>query len=136
MLEPHAKRPKYTWGLLWDNEDDTMSTTAQWSVTAAPVPMVPQDELGNVPAVNTIAQHPHLFQITTPIRVDHFEELLSRHPNQPAIASVCHSLWHRFWPHVHMCHEEYPVMSALSLYAPKPVISRLLRASQRNDLSG
>jgi hypothetical protein len=28
------------------------------------------------------------------------------------------------------------LMSALSLYAPKPVISRLLRASQRNDLSG
>jgi hypothetical protein len=28
------------------------------------------------------------------------------------------------------------LMSALSLYAPKPVILRLLRASQRNDLSG
>ena len=28
------------------------------------------------------------------------------------------------------------LMSVLSLYAPKPVISRLLRASQRNDLSG
>ena len=109
MLEPRAKRPKYTRGLLWDDADDTMSATAQWSLTAAPVPMVPQDELDNVPAVNTIAQHPHLFQITTPIQVDRFEELLSLHPNQPAVASVCHSLRHGFWTHAHTRHGEYPV---------------------------
>ena len=33
-------------------------------------------------------------------------------------------------------HSTHTLMSALSLYAPKPVILRLLRASQRNDLSG
>ena len=92
MLEPHAKHPKYTQGLLWDDKDDTMSATAQWSVTAAPVPMVPQDELNNEAAVNMIAQHSHLFQIMTPIQVGRFEQLLSRHPNQPAVTSVCHSL--------------------------------------------
>ena len=40
-LEPRAKRPRYTWGLLWDNDDDTHSATAQWSLTAEPVPSVP-----------------------------------------------------------------------------------------------
>jgi hypothetical protein len=40
-LEPRAKRPRYTRGLLWDNDDDTLSATAQWSLTAKPVPSVP-----------------------------------------------------------------------------------------------
>jgi hypothetical protein len=33
MLEPRAKRPCYTRGLLWDDSDDTLSLTAQWSLT-------------------------------------------------------------------------------------------------------
>ena len=92
MLEPHAKHPKYTRGLLWDDEDETMSATAQWSITAAPVPMVLQDELNNEAAINTIAQHSHLFQITALIQVGCFQQLLSLHLNQPAVTSVCHSL--------------------------------------------
>jgi hypothetical protein len=71
--------------------------------------MVPLEEFDNLAAVNTINTHPHLFEITTPIRVDRFEELLSEHPNQLTVESVCYSLRHGFWPHAHTHHEEYPL---------------------------
>ena len=99
MLEPCAKHPKYTQGLLWDNKDDTLSATALWSITTAPVPVVPRDEFDNTAAVETINTHPHIFKITTPIKVDRFRELLSKHPNQPTVESVCCSLCSGFWPH-------------------------------------
>jgi hypothetical protein len=41
QLEPCAKCPRYAQGLLWDDEDDVLSTTAQYSLTTAPVPQVP-----------------------------------------------------------------------------------------------
>lgn len=109
MLEPHGKRPRYAQGLLWDNGDETLSATAMWSITAEPVPMVPAEEYENTAAVETIKTHPHLFAITTPIKVDRLEELLYEHPNQPTVESVCHSLCHGFWPHAHTQHERYPV---------------------------
>jgi hypothetical protein len=41
-LEPCAKHPCYTpcytQGLLWDDEGDVLSATAQYSLTATPVP--------------------------------------------------------------------------------------------------
>ena len=70
--------------------------------------MVPADEFDNLPAVETIDTHPHLFKITTPIKVDRLEVLLSDHPNQPAVKSVCFSLRHGFWPHAHTRHRDYP----------------------------
>lgn len=70
--------------------------------------MVPADEYNNVPAMETINAHPHLFKITTPIKVNRFEELLSDHPNQPNVKSVCFSLRHGFWPHAHTRHIDYP----------------------------
>ena len=88
-----------------------LSATAHWSVTADLVPMVPADKYNNLPAIKTINAHPHLFKITTPIiKVNCFEELLFDHPNQPGVKSVCFSLCHGFWPHVHMRHVDYPTM--------------------------
>jgi hypothetical protein len=109
MLEPRAKRPRYTWGLLWDDNDDTLSATAQWSLTAEPVPSVPEKEYKNYPAVSTINSHPHLFKITMPIKVASFKALLVDHPNQPFVESVCRSLRTGFWPHADTHHEMYPV---------------------------
>jgi len=37
VLEPHAKRPRYTHRLLRDDNDDILSATAQWSLTADPI---------------------------------------------------------------------------------------------------
>ena len=51
--------------------------------------MVPADEYDNLPAIETINAHPHLFKITTPIKVNRFDELLSDHPNQLGVKSVC-----------------------------------------------
>ena len=88
VLEPRAKRPRYTRGLLWDNEDDVLSTTAQYSLTAAPVPRVPFAESSNPIVQKTITDHPHLFKVDCHINVDRFEELLVVSP-QPAICTVC-----------------------------------------------
>ena len=82
MLEPRAKRPRYTRGLLWDEDDDVLSATAQWLLTAYPVLPVPPDEFENIAAVNTINSNPHLFKIITPIKVDRLEQLLVNHETQ------------------------------------------------------
>ena len=97
VLEPRAKRPCYTRGLLWDNEDDVLSMTAQYSLTAAPVPHVPFAESSNPTVQKTITDHPHLFKVDCHINVDCFEELLLRHPNQLFVQSVCHALHKGFW---------------------------------------
>ena len=79
VLEPRAKHPHYTRGLLWDNEDDVQSTTAQYSLTTVPVPHVPFAESSNPTVQKTITDHPHLFKVDCHINVDHFEELLLHH---------------------------------------------------------
>lgn len=91
-LEPCAKHPCYTHGLLWDDEDDILSATTKYSLTATPVPCVPIKELSNEGLMNTIHTNPHLFKINCRINVEHFTELLQHHHNQPFIISVCHSL--------------------------------------------
>ncbi|KAF8802660.1 hypothetical protein BYT27DRAFT_7029613, partial [Phlegmacium glaucopus] len=62
------------------------------------VPGQPRNELINATSWNTINAYPHLFRITTPIHVDHFQSLLSTHPNQPLVESVCRGLRVGFWP--------------------------------------
>jgi hypothetical protein len=55
---------------------------------AALLPSPPASEFDNIEALDTIHNHSHLFAITTPINIDHFESLLSSHPNQPFVKSV------------------------------------------------
>ena len=49
-------------------------------------------------ALTTIHSNPHLFRIVTPINADCFQSLLSSHPNQPFLKSVCRRLRQGFWP--------------------------------------
>jgi len=72
QLEPRAKRPRYTRGLLWDDEDDVLSATAQYSLTATPVPQVPIEESSNRALMETIRTNPHLFKIDCKINVDRY----------------------------------------------------------------
>jgi hypothetical protein len=88
-LEPHAKRPCYMRGLLWDNVDDVLSATAQYLLTAAPVPHVPIEVSTNETLMNTIHSNPHLFKVDCKINIDHFSELIKSHPNQ---ALLCPSV--------------------------------------------
>ena len=106
--EPQTRCPHYTQGLLWDDNNGILSSTAQWSLMANPVLSVPYKEYNNSAAVNTIHSNPHLFKITTPIKVDHFKELLANHSNPALVKSVCCSLCTGFWPQVNMHHQFYP----------------------------
>jgi hypothetical protein len=72
--------------------------SAYSTLAALPLPSPPKNELQNKVARKTIAQHPDLFKITTPIKVDAFEKNLKDHPNQPFVKSVVRALRKGFWP--------------------------------------
>ncbi|KIK90713.1 hypothetical protein PAXRUDRAFT_48304, partial [Paxillus rubicundulus Ve08.2h10] len=74
------------------------------------LPALPTKEFLNVDALNTIHTHPHLFVVSTPIDVDRFQSLLSGHPNQPFVQSVCHGLHEGFWPFADTHPGEWPIM--------------------------
>lgn len=86
--------------MIWGEEVRAISGTALWTETAEPLPRPPPSEFDNVAAMSTIANYPHLFRVSTPINVDHFETLLSLsgHPNLPFVRSVCQGLREGFWP--------------------------------------
>ncbi|KAG2046443.1 hypothetical protein BDR06DRAFT_899221 [Suillus hirtellus] len=54
--------------------------------------------LSNSDSAHTVKKHPHLFKIVTPINVNHFQDLLTDHPNQAFVKSVCHALREGSWP--------------------------------------
>ena len=94
----HGLKPKYLRYNIWSEESSVLPASAEWSEFAPPLPSPPIFELCN-PVVNkTIADNPSLFKIITPINIDKFEQLLSNHPNQPFVASVCQGLRTGFWP--------------------------------------
>jgi hypothetical protein len=130
VLEPHAKHPHYTQGLLWDDNDDLLSATFQWSITAEPIPYVPDEEYRNEIAVNTLNSHSHLFKVVTPIKVNQLKLLLAEHPNPALVQSVCHSLRHRFWPHADTQHKTYPAMWDNSHHLIKTQAERDFLATQ------
>ena len=79
----------------------------------------PASEYDNLEALNTIHSHPELFQITTPIDINHFESLLSSHPNQPFVKSVCRGLQEGFWPFANTHYGEWPLTWDNSQHIPK-----------------
>jgi len=75
------------------------------------LPLLPNStttELNDQVVRKTIFDNPHLFCIVTPINVDHFQSLLSDHPNLPFVESVCAGLRHGFWPWANTQIEGYP----------------------------
>jgi len=74
--------PKYLRYNIWNEGEHFSHSSADWTETATPLPLIPASELANPIATKTINENPHLFDIVTPIFVDHFEELLQSHPNQ------------------------------------------------------
>jgi hypothetical protein len=107
-LEHRAKRPRYTRGLLWDDEEDLLSATAQYSLTAEPLPCIPLKEALNTDLMNTIRDHPDLFKVDCPVNIERFEELLVDHPNRPFVLSVCRALREGFWPFADTKCGDYP----------------------------
>lgn len=99
--------PKYLRYNRWSPNSFSL-TTADWSLNAPPIPSVPLAELHNPITNDTIIRNPSLFKIVTPINVDRFESLLTTHPNQAFVASVCSGLRHGFWPFADPLLEGYP----------------------------
>lgn len=91
-------KPRFARDLIWSVDEAPRVTSAFSTLYEQPVPRPPENELNNVVALKTIAQHQHLFKIVTPINVDHFEQLLITHPNQRFVRSVCIALREGFWP--------------------------------------
>ena len=53
--------PKYLRYNLWAPDLDSKLTTAEWTLSADPLPRPPQEEFDNLPAWQTIRDHPDLF---------------------------------------------------------------------------
>ncbi|KDR82099.1 hypothetical protein GALMADRAFT_25945, partial [Galerina marginata CBS 339.88] len=68
------------------------------TLTAAPLPSPPMNELQNKVARKTISQNPDLFKVVSPIKVDVFKEYVKDHPNQSFVQSVARGLKKGFWP--------------------------------------
>ncbi|KAF8813432.1 hypothetical protein BYT27DRAFT_7084856 [Phlegmacium glaucopus] len=92
------RRPRYVREYVWNEDEPLNLSTALTSVNAALVPKPPPNEICNEVAWSTIRNHPHLFQITTPIKVERLRSLSVTHPNQPFVDSICEGLVNGFWP--------------------------------------
>src|SRR6266567_3054336 len=103
-------RPKYLRYNLWSSSPQLTPTIADWSETAIPLPRPPLSELSNPIVSQTISENLSLFKIITPIDVNRFEDLLSDHPNQPFVCSICSGLREGFWPWADTLKEGYPVI--------------------------
>ncbi|GLB35583.1 hypothetical protein LshimejAT787_0211480 [Lyophyllum shimeji] len=124
----YGMRPKYLRYNVWDLENPLARTTADWSEMAAPLPLPPPHELNNPRAQRTLAEHPELFKVVTPIKADVLEMMCADHPNQPFVKSVCRALRTGFWPFADTHPDTYPNTYDVSLPTPsKPEEAEFLR---------
>lgn len=103
--------PKYRRFNVWDDIGHRLPNTADWTLTARPLPRPPEGELSNVLNATTIRNNPSLFCVSTPINVDRFEELLVSHPNRAFVDSVLVGLREGFWPCADTTKDGYPVIN-------------------------
>jgi hypothetical protein len=89
-------RPRFTQDFIWGVVEDDISPASQYSLFAKPLSRLPQSELDNTVANNTIHTHPELFKITCNINIKKFSELLRDHPNQPFVQSIIAGLTEGF----------------------------------------
>lgn len=113
-------RPRYAREFLWHEDNADRITLAVASEFFDPMPRVPENEMLNVDTLSTIRSHPHLFPIVTPFRITTLSNLLTTHPNQPFVASVCHGLRHGFWPWADTSLAQFPVTLDVTEYISDP----------------
>ena len=102
-------RPKYLRYNLWSLNSDPKLTAASWTETALPLKRPSLSEFTNSQACRTIANHPDLFKVVTPINVSRLRSLTSTHPNRLFVDSVLEGLSNGFWPWADTSLEGYPV---------------------------
>ncbi len=102
--------PRYKRGFVFSDLDTGQSRAAGCTETELPVPRPPAKEFANVEAIRTIEDHPQLFAITTPIKINVLEKCLETHPNPEFVQSVMTALREGFWPWADTRHdEEFPI---------------------------
>jgi hypothetical protein len=106
---------------VWGSGVSGYSRTALWTESASPLPRPPLGEFSNLDALQTIHDHPALFEVSTPIKIDTFESLLVDHPNQPFVRLVCTGLREGFWPFADTHPLEWPRTHDNSDRPPKTV---------------
>ena len=109
LNEQLGAAPKFWRQFVWDPDCIVCSKTVRWTETADPLPGPPPREFQNTAAIATIQDHPELFKVSTPIDVDRFQSLLSSHPNQPFVQSVCRGLREGFWPYADTHYGKWPL---------------------------
>ncbi|CDO72461.1 hypothetical protein BN946_scf184980.g2 [Trametes cinnabarina] len=103
------KRPRRFRGFLWDQHDNhAVTPLATLSESMAALPSPPLSELQNTTALQTIRDHPHLFDVVSPLNVDRFQELLATHPNRALVDSVCRGFREGFWPFANPSVGDFP----------------------------
>ncbi|KAJ7438491.1 hypothetical protein FB451DRAFT_958890, partial [Mycena latifolia] len=84
------------------------------------LPRPPASEYRNITAMNTICENPHLFSVSTEIRVEHLRELLETHPNPVFVQSVIATLTEGAWPFANTRHTSgFPMTYDNSRILPK-----------------
>ena len=94
--------------MMWRESDPPRNTSAYSTLTAAPLPSPPENELQNEAARETISKNPDLFKIVSPIKVEVFEEYVKDHPNPPFVQSVARGLREGFWPFADTSDPKFP----------------------------
>ena len=94
--------------LIWRTTDNPKLVSAYSTLTAAPLPSTPKNELRNKVARKTIAENPHLFKIVSPIKANVFKKYLKSHPNRPFVKSFIRSLKKGFWPYADTSDPRFP----------------------------
>jgi len=94
------------------------------------MPRPPNSEFNNLSALHTIHCNSALFRVSTPIKVDVFESLLSDHPNPAFVRSVCVGLREGFWPFADTHPNEWPEIFDVSDRPPKTNAEREFLQSQ------
>ena len=88
QCEELGKRPRYLRHNVYRDDDLSSCTCAEWTEIASPLASIPNSELVNDLANETIKNYSHLFEVHTPINVERFEHLLQNHPNPLFVNSV------------------------------------------------
>jgi hypothetical protein len=130
-------RPKYAWHYIWDSDEFSYISTALSSEFVPPVPCPPHNELDNRVTLTTINSYPHLFHVTTPVKIEHFHQLLTSHPNQALVESVCQGLEDGFWPWAITKHSTAPsiVDNALLQKIKNPQHLQLIREQHNEEIA-
>lgn len=110
LAEPirETKRPRYSRNMVWTASSAFLTPSSSATLFLPPLPCPPApDDPAFAATRATIKAHPDLFKIVTPIKVDRFVRLLSRHPNRALIASVERGFREGFWPMLELGDSEW-----------------------------